>query len=173
MTVRPAPSRRSHASQRGLTLPELLLTIVIMAVGFVALVGAFANTEKTIGSSADVAQLTSFEGAVGTLIQSESFAYVVCSGPSGQAPSGSTPYLTSIQTLVSTDSVSETGYPDAVTAIAVTQASSRSASIPVDATCATAGTGSGKDYGLQQISYTVADTKTGQTLTGVVYKRWN
>lgn len=176
----PPALRCGRHGERGLTLIELLVTIAVMAIAFVALVGAFANTEKLIGNSKDVAQLTSFAGAVGTIMQSEAFPYVYCSGPAGQAPSGTTAYLTAIPATLKADGLNMVGnayvtggYHDTVSAIAVAQASSHTSTLPVYSSCSSAGTGSGADYGVQQIKYTVTDSATGESLVRTVYKRWN
>ena len=69
MTAR-ARERRGHAGQRGTTLIELLITIAVLAVGFVAVLSAFGETELAVGATSDDAQLVTRARAVADIIQS-------------------------------------------------------------------------------------------------------
>ena len=153
--------RPARAAQRGATLIELLITIAILAVGFVAFLAAFAQTEGQVGSTADDAQLVSRARQISDLIQSEGFAYIVCasSGSGYQTALRNASVMTSRDTVVSVQQAQGTS---TLTGPAGT----------VPLTPISACSGSGSDYGVQRITFRTASA-TGRTLTRVVYKRWN
>jgi prepilin-type N-terminal cleavage/methylation domain-containing protein len=164
---------RAHAGEQGLTLIELLVTIAIMGVGFLSLLSAFAVVERQVGSTSDNAQLASAARQVGDVMESDTFAYVQCTGPAGQPPSGNS-YQTTIRGLV-------TIAGDTITVLSVAQAQAAGSSHTVSgnttalnaiSSCGSAGTGSGADYGVQRINFKVQST-TGNSVSRVVYKRWN
>jgi prepilin-type N-terminal cleavage/methylation domain-containing protein len=167
------PRRRRRAGERGLTLIELLVTIAIMGVGFLSILSAFAVIERQVGSTSDDAQLTSVARQVGDVMESDSFKYVQCTGPAGQPPSGNS-YQTTIRGLVAVPG-------DTVTVVAVAQAQASGSSHTVAGTttplnaissCTSAGTASSADYGVQRITFKV-QSSLGNSLSRVVYKRWN
>jgi prepilin-type N-terminal cleavage/methylation domain-containing protein len=166
--------RRIRRGERGLTLIELLVTISLMGVGFLSLLAGFSTIELAVGATSDDAQLTSLARQVSDVIESESFAYVQCTGPLGQAPSGaiSPPsYQTAIRSAVTTT------YTISILAVAQAQGSGSSHTVsgvsspllPING--CSAGPAAGPDYGVQQIKFQVASAH--HSLTRIVYKRWN
>lgn len=161
--------RRNHAGERGLTLIELLVTISIMTIAFLSLLAAFSTIQLTVGATSDAAQLTAIAREASDVIESESFAYVPCTGPLGQAPTGVTSYQTAIQTAVSSK----------VTVVAVAQAQGSASSHTINGTTVplspingcSSGPATGPDYGVQQIEFKVASSR--HSITRIVYKRWN
>ena len=164
--------RLKRRGEAGLSLIELLISISIMAIAFVALAAGFAQSELLVGSSADDAQLASLARQVADLTQSEGFAYVACTGPAGQAPSGKTTYQTALRAAVSTT------YTINVVGVMQADASSQhtvsGTTGPLTAinNCVGAGTGSSADYGVQRITFAVV-APSGRSLQRVVFKRWN
>ncbi len=175
----PRAARRARATERGVTLIELLVTIGVLAVGFVALLTAFAQTELAVGTTNADAVLASRAAQVASYIQSSgNFVYVQCTGPLGQSPGGVKSYLA--QLFDNTSAVRVSGaWTSLDRIVSVAQATNGSHTVagqqmpitPRD-DCALSGTGSAADYGVQQIVFQVV-SPGGQTLTRTVYKRWN
>jgi prepilin-type N-terminal cleavage/methylation domain-containing protein len=167
----PRAARRARASERGVTLIELLVTIAVLAVGFVALLSAFAQTELAVGTTSDDAQLATRAGRVAAYIQSEAFAYVQCTGPTGAAPSGTIPYASALRNA---GVINKAG--DRIVTVAQATGGDHAIagqSVPiVPHDCSLAGTGSLPDYGVQQIKFQVVAVD-GRPLIRTVYKRWN
>jgi prepilin-type N-terminal cleavage/methylation domain-containing protein len=165
MTAR-APARRGHAGQRGVTLIELLITIAVLAVGFVALLSAFAETELAVGATSDDAQLVSRARAVSDIIQSAGFAYQACAVAASYGPA--------LDTALIKVGVTTSG----VVVLEVAQAQIDSThviggrSVPLTPMNGCAGTGSAPDYGVQQIKFSIRSS-AGHSVVRVVYKRWN
>jgi prepilin-type N-terminal cleavage/methylation domain-containing protein len=163
--------RRIRRGERGLTLIELLVTISLMGVGFLSLLAGFSTIELAVGATSDDAQLTSLARQVSDVIESEGFAYVQCTGPLGQAPSGVTSYQTAIRGAVTTT------YTISILAVAQAQGSGSSHTVsgvssPLLAiNGCSAGPAAGPDYGVQQIKFQVASAH--HSLARIVYKRWN
>lgn len=163
--------RRIRQGERGLTLIELLVTISLMGVGFLSLLAGFSTIELTVGATSEDAQLTSLARQVTDVIESESLAYVQCTGPLGQAPSGLISYQTAIRGAVTTT------YTISIIAVAQAQGSGSSHTVsgvsspllPING--CSAGPAAGPDYGVQQIQFQVASAH--HSLTRIVYKRWN
>jgi prepilin-type N-terminal cleavage/methylation domain-containing protein len=163
--------RRLRRGEHGLTLIELLVTITLMGVGFLSLLAGFSTIELAVGATSDDAQLTSLARQVSDVIESEGLAYVQCTGPLGQAPSGVTPYQTAIRSAVTTTFT--------IRILAVAQAQGSGSSHTVSGVSSpllaingcSAGPAAGPDYGVQQIKLQVASTH--HSLTRIVYKRWN
>jgi prepilin-type N-terminal cleavage/methylation domain-containing protein len=174
----PRAARRARAGQRGVTLIELLVTIGVLAVGFVALLTAFAQTELAVGTTNADAILASRAAQVAGYIQSSgNFTYVQCTGPLGQSPGGVKSYLA--QLFDQTSKVRISGaWTNRDRILSVAQASSGNHTVagqevPIaPRNCSLSGTGSSADYGIQQIVFQVV-SPGGQTLTRTVYKRWN
>jgi prepilin-type N-terminal cleavage/methylation domain-containing protein len=167
MTAR-AAARRGYAGQRGTTLIELLITIAVLAVGFVALLSAFGETELAVGATSDDAQLVTRARAVSDIIQSEGFAYQWCAVGAS--------YGAALDTALSKAGVNTSG----VVVLAAAQALSTSThvigvggpSTPLTPKNSCAGTGSAPDYGVQQIKFAVRSS-AGHSVVRIVYKRWN
>ncbi len=173
--------RRIRRGERGLTLIELLVTISLMGVGFLSLLAGFSTIELAVGATSDDAQLTSLARQVSDVIESESFAYVQCTGPLGQAPTGSIPVTSYKDALNKPGVVTKDAFQtnDAVTIVAVAQAVGSASSHTVSGVSSpllpingcSAGPATGPDYGVQQIKFQVASAH--HSLTRIVYKRWN
>jgi len=163
------PVRRSHSSARGTTLIELLVTLAVLAIGFVALLSAFAQTEVAVGSTADDAQLVSRARAVADFIQSESFTYAPCASPSMYEVTLDQSWLYGAKPQLWTKS-------DVIATVAqATGGTHTVAGVPNLPLAPIAGGTCGRsvfDYGVQQITFTLR-SQSGHTLTRVVYKRWN
>jgi prepilin-type N-terminal cleavage/methylation domain-containing protein len=154
VTLRPR-QRRAHAGERGLTLIELLVTISVMGVGFLALLAAFSTIEVTVGATSDDAQLTSQARQVADYVESEGFTYVACATAASYQPA--------LQAAIPLPA----GY--SVTVNAVAQASGGTDTngnlSPID------GCSGSPDYGVQQIKFTLSSSR--HSLTRIIYKRWN
>jgi hypothetical protein len=142
----------------------------LMTTAFVAMLGTFSAINISVGQSSDEAQLTTTARTVADVIESESFAYVQCAGPTGQAPTGSTPYQTAIRAAVATTYT--------IRIVAVAQATGGSHTVSGNASqlspingCSHTGYAVGPDFGVQQIEFQVASTR--HSLERIVYKRWN
>lgn len=170
MTRRRA-SRGVRRGESGVTLIELLVTIAIMAASFVALLSAFSTVEKQTASTTDDAQLVVLARQVTDVIEAQpaqqGIQYVVCSTASGAT----------YQSELNADSAINKG-TDTVTVVSVAQALGSVSSswqtytgsgthVPLSSigSC-------GTDYGVQQITFKVS-SKEGNSLTRVVYKRWD
>lgn len=163
--------RRRRVGERGVTLLELMVTLFLMALAFVAVLKAFSVTQLTAGATATDASLASLARQAGDFIESSGLPYIACTGPSGQAPAGVT---SSYQTLL------QAAVGSSITVVAVNQAVGSASSHTVNGVpnqplqpingCS-AGPATSPDYGVQQIKFTA--TLKGQTLTRTVYKRWN
>jgi len=165
--------RHLRREETGLTLIEMLVTIAVLVVGFLALVSAFAQAELRVSSTSDAAQLASHARQVGDAIKAESLAYVQCSGPQGQAPSGHTTYQAALRSsgaMTTRDTVSSVA--QAVSSRSSHTVSGVPAPLVAINSCASAGTSSNADYGVQQITFQVV-ASDGRALVRVVYKRWN
>ena len=175
----PRAARRARAGERGVTLIELLVTIGVLAVGFVALLTAFAQTELAVGTTRADALLVSRATQVAGYIQSDSegFTYVKCTGPLGQSPGGVKSYRAQLYDTASKVRISG-AWTSLDRIVSVEQASTGNHTVagqqgpiaPRD--CSLSGTGSSADYGVQRIVFQVV-SPGGQTLTRTVYKRWN
>jgi hypothetical protein len=155
-------------------LIELLVTIAIMALSFIALIVAFSAVELQVGSTADEAQLTTLARQVADIIETQpaqggggGIAYVLCSAVTGAT------YQTEL------NSAGVTAGTDTVTVGPVAQAqASGSAHVvspnpsPVALTPISNCGGSAADYGVQQITFRVT-SQLGHSLVRIVYKRWN
>ena len=156
----PASARRD---ERGVTLIELLVTIAVLALGFVAVLTAFAQTETQVGSTTDDAQLVSRARAISDYIQSKQLVYVQCAVPlSYQTPLRSSGEMSSVDRVVDVEQATSSGS-------GLTIAGTLTPLTPVN-TCTSSG--GPTDYGVQRITFEVISA-TGRTLTRVVYKRWN
>lgn len=168
MRTRRAPHRRAQA---GLTLIELLVTIALMATAVVGLVGLFSTIEIGVAATGDDAKLTALARQVGDVIESESFAYVPCTGPTGQAPAGLIKYETALRNVIVTSNT--------ISIVSVQQAQSAGSSHIVSGAASplqpingcSAGLATGPDYGIQQITFKVSSSRN--SLTRTLYKRWN
>jgi prepilin-type N-terminal cleavage/methylation domain-containing protein len=172
VTVRP-PGRRAHRGERGVTLIELLVTIAIMTVGFVAMISAFSTIEVAVGSISVDAQLTSAARQVGDYIESEQFAYITCGTNAA--------YDAALQSAVSAKLVTLTaGYAAHVVGVAEASGGSHVVSgvtgsqplIPIGG-CSGA---QPNDFGVQQIEFKISGpgrSTASSTYTRIVYKRWN
>ena len=176
--TKPRAARRTRATERGVTLIELLITIGVLAVGFVALLTAFAQTELAVGTTNADAILASRATQDASYIQSSgNFTYVECTGPLGQSPGGVKSYLAQLYDTTSKVRISG-AWTSRDRIVSVAQASSGNHTVagqevpiaPRD--CTLSGTGSSADYGVQQIVFQVV-SPGGETLTRTVYKRWN
>jgi prepilin-type N-terminal cleavage/methylation domain-containing protein len=165
--------RRARRGEQGLTLIELLVTIAVMGVGFLSMLAAFSSIERTVGATSDDAQLTAVARQVTDVIESESFAYVACTGPLGQAPTGSVSYQMAIRSAVTTS------YTINILAVAQAQAAGSFHTLPGAAGntplsaingCST-GPATSADFGVQQIQFQVATPHN--SFTRIAYKRWN
>lgn len=154
-----------------MTLIELVITIGLMAVVFVAVLAAFQLVEKAVGTTSNDAQLASRARAVEDFIQSETVAYFSCEPTSGAD------YDSALQTAIAPGG--KLPWPAAATytahVVAVAQATGGThtvtgASQPLVAlhSCSTPGVA---DYGVQQIKIQVSTPQ--HSLTRVIYKRWN
>jgi prepilin-type N-terminal cleavage/methylation domain-containing protein len=150
------------------TLIELLVTIAIMGIAFVALLGAISTVELTIGTTSDDSQLASVARQVGDYIQSSKLVYQPCEGSSGvdyrtalQQPSAIV--FPSSRYSISAIQVAQGNGSDPSSYDYVNGTKKSLQAIPV-AGCTT-------DYGVQQIEFTVSTTR--QSLSRIVYKRWN
>jgi prepilin-type N-terminal cleavage/methylation domain-containing protein len=172
VTIRPF-QRRTHRGERGVTLIELLVTIAIMTIGFVSVISAFSTIEIAVGSISKDAQLTSQARQIGDYIESEQFAYITCGTAAG--------YDAQLQSAISTQVVRlQSSYNANVILVAqasggshvVAGVSGSQPLIPIGG-CS----GSGHDFGVQQIEFQVSTP--GHALanpvvyTRIVYKRWN
>ena len=175
----PRAARRTRATERGVTLIELLITIGVLAVGFVAVLTAFAQTELAVGTTNANAILASRASQVASYIQaSGNFTYVQCTGALGQSPGGVKSYLA--QLFDNTSKVRISGAwttRDRIVSVAQATSGSHTVSgqqVPITprSDCALSGTGSTADFGVQQIVFQVV-SPGGQVLTRTVYKRWN
>jgi prepilin-type N-terminal cleavage/methylation domain-containing protein len=167
--------RRTHEGERGVTLIELLVTIAIMALSFVALIAAFSTVELQVGTTSDDAQLTTLARQVTDVIETQSaqggIAYVLCSS------SGGTTYQTEL------NSAGLTTGTDTVTVVTVAQAQASGSSHVVSpnpapvalnpiSNCGGSGQSTTPDFGVQQLTFRVSST-LGHSLVRIVYKRWN
>jgi len=166
--------RRRHRRQQGVTLIELLATIALMATAVVGLLGLFSSIQLAVSAGGDDARLAVVARQVGGVLQSESFAYVACSGRQGQAPAGLTPYQTTIRSAVSTS------YTISIVAVQQAQSSASFHTVagvpslplqPVNGCTGSNGSATTPDFGVQQITFKVASARN--SLVRVVYKRWN
>lgn len=163
--MRRVAGRGRRRGEQGVTLIELLVTIAVMSIGFVAVISAFSTIEIAVGSIGQDAQLTSQARQVGDFIQSEQYSYITCGTAAG--------YNATLQTAINANTVVlQTGYTARV--ILVVQATGGShvvsgtsgALIPIGG-C----TGSTHDFGVQQIQFQL--TTSRNSITRTVYKRWN
>jgi type II secretory pathway pseudopilin PulG len=180
------------------TLIELLITIAIMAIGFLALISGFATAERQVGSTTDNAQLvtlarqvadvietpcpltlTSCESGAGTGPGQNGLKYVPCSALSGPWPMGSADYQNQLTALVTAGQLSVGNDSISITAVAQAQAAgsmhtvsgTTSLLVPIN-NCGGAGQSTVPDYGVQQITLRVSSPQ-GHSLVRTVYKRWN
>lgn len=167
--IRPV-RQRSHAGERGVTLIELLVTIAIMTLSFVALIAAFSTIELQVGSTNDDAQLTTLARQVTDVIETQpaqgGITYVLCSVAGGAT------YQTELNGAVTPPA------GDTMTIVSVSQAQASGSShivspnpgpvalIPVS-TC-----GGTPDFGVQQITFRVS-SNLGHSIVRTVYKRWD
>ena len=70
----PRAARRARASERGVTLIELLVTIAVLAVGFVALLSAFSADWLAVGTTSDDARQPPVPDESPRISKSEAFA---------------------------------------------------------------------------------------------------
>ena len=168
----PSSRRRKRHGEHGLTLIELVATLFLMGLALAAVLKGFSALQLTVGSTTDDANLTRLARQVGDLLRSEGIAYVQCTGPQGQAPTGLTSYQSAVRSAVST--------PYIITVTAVNQATGGTHTLSSPSGTSTplspingcsAGPAAGADYGVQQIQYKVASQKN--SLSRTVYKRWN
>jgi hypothetical protein len=147
---------------------ELLVTIAVMAVGFLGLLAAFSTTELAVGSTSANAQLASQARQVEDYIESESLAYVACEASDGHD------YRTALQAAIASGQLKlPSGYLVAVKKVAQATGGNHTVGgvnspIPPINGCTTA---VGPDYGVQQITFQVSTVQ--HLLSRIVYKRWN
>lgn len=171
------PTRRARRGARGTTLIELLVTITLLATGFVALLTAFAQTELAVASTQADAQLADGARSMTDVLEAE-------------RPPGCTPqvlgrckdavpyercangflnnYVTEIKhALVPRPKAFPPGV--AIVSVRVVQATSGTSTTanPAVVTCS----GGFDDYGVQQLQVKLASA--GYLLTRVVYIRWD
>jgi hypothetical protein len=138
----------------------LLVTISIMAVGFVSLLAAFSTIELTAGATSDDAQLTSEVRQVQDFVESEGFSYIDCASAST--------YQTSLQNAATAGRITLSGYTLTVNAVAqASGGSDTNGALQAISGCS----GGSPDYGVQQIKFTISSAR--HSLTRIVYKRWN
>lgn len=179
MTARRNQRRVRRGGEGGVTLIELLVTIAIMGVGFLALLSAFATIERQSGSTADNAQLVNLARRVADVIKTQptltlsgpgqgGLAYKICAAPDGS-------------TYASQSQLVGIAGTDTITVKSATQAQALGSShvvssvsgplVPINS-CGAGTPSAVPDYGVQQITFTVT-SPLGNSLTRVVYKRWD
>ena len=163
--------RRPREGESGVTLIELLVTIAVMALAFVALIAAFSAIELQVGSTNDDAQMTTLARQVADVIETQppqgGIAYVQCSAVNGSV------YQTELGgagLVLGTNTVS-------IISVAQAQAAGSSHIVspnpaPVALTPISTCGGAGSDFGVQQITFRVT-SKLQHSITRTVYKRWN
>ena len=155
-----------------MTLIELLVTIAVMTVGFVALLSGFAVIERQVGSTSDDAQLTTVARQVADVIKAEptlangfgqgGLPYAVCASTSSYSTPLNAPgrIAKGSDTVTVTSVTQSTGGTHTVSGVA--------GPLLALASC----TGGGSDYGVQQITFKVTSPQ-GNSISRTVYKRWN
>lgn len=166
----PAVQRRKHPSERGVTLIEMVVTIALLALGFVAMIGLFSVVVVVGRSPTNDAQLATQARQVADYLESEDLAYRTC-GTAGQ-------YDNDVQTARASNPALDT-IPSSTSAhvIRVNQATGGTdtfhgtANTPLvpKAGCV----GAPPDYGVQQLEIKLQVVNSNQTVTRIVYKRWN
>ncbi|MGH7687168.1 MAG: hypothetical protein ACREN2_10180 [Candidatus Dormibacteria bacterium] len=146
------------------------MTIALLALGFVAMIGLFAVVVVVGRSPANDAQLATQARQVADYLGSENLAYHTC-GTAGQ-------YDTDVQTARASNPPKLTIPPTtAAHVIAVNQATGGTdtfhgaANTPLvpKAGCV----GAPPDYGVQQLEIKLQVLNSNQSVTRIVYKRWN
>lgn len=161
--------RARHASEGGLTLIELIVTLFLMTLGVVAMLGLFSTIVIATRSTDASAQLASQMRQVQDFIESENLPYRQCGSvaaydadaQSARGPGGA---LNGVPPSYS------------VHVIGLQQASGGThtvASVPSQNLSPINGcVGSAADYGVQQLEVSVSDSLS-HSLKRIVYKRWN
>lgn len=163
--------RPGREGERGVTLIELLVTMAVMALGFVALIAAFSTVELQVSSTNDDAQLTTVARQAADVIETQvaqgGIAYVLCSPPAGGT------YKTELNGAFRPPAT------DRLTIVSVAQAQASGSShivspnpAPVALTPISNCGGASADYGVQQITFKVS-SNLGHSLVRTVYKRWD
>jgi multidrug transporter EmrE-like cation transporter len=169
--------RAARSGEGGLTLIELIVTIAIMMVSFVSVLAAISTVELMVGTTKQDALLTSAARQVGTYITTSNLHYSPCEASSGGD------YTTALRAAVTTTNPAPvgklylpSGYSVSVMAVAQAQGSV-SASYNVVSGVNTALTPvaacTPTDYGVQQIQFKVSSVGGRQSVTRIIYKRWN
>ncbi len=163
--------RRGRGGERGVTLIELLVTIAVMTLGFVALIAAFSTVELQVSSTNDDAQLTTVARQAADVIETQvpqgGIAYVLCS------PSAGGTYQTELNGAFKPPAT------DTLTIVSVAQAQASGSShilssnpAPVALTPVSTCGRASPDFGVQQITFKVSSSHR-HSLVRTVYKRWD
>lgn len=173
------PRRRARRGAHGTTLIELLVTLTLLATGFVALLTAFTQTELAVASTQADAQLADAARSVTDVVEAER--------PSGCAPTpqsvgqckDAVPYIRCANGL-SDEYVKDIlhalvqrhlALPLGVAVVSVTVVQATSGSSTTANPAVVACSGGLVDYGVQQLHIQL--TSAGHPLTRIVYIRWD
>jgi prepilin-type N-terminal cleavage/methylation domain-containing protein len=159
--------RRNHYGEHGLTLIEVLLTIVIMAIGVVGVMGGVAASQRISGINQDQAQLEAAMRQLSDYVRdssSQGLAYKLCADttttPYSLSGAGSAP--AGIQWSIT--SVVESPYSAANPALNGGTRNGTATTPPTGGVCS-ATTG---DWGVQEITLKVKDA--ARSLSRVIWK---
>jgi type II secretory pathway pseudopilin PulG len=159
------PRRWRRSGEAGSTLIELIVTMALMAISFLAVLGAFSVIEVTVGATSNDALLASQAREVEDYVQSESFAYVQCEPASGSD------YDAALGGAISSGKIPwSSTYTAHVVAVAQASGGSHNG-VPTLTPINGCVPPTGVDYGVQQIKIQVRTPQFG--LNRIVYKRWN
>lgn len=152
---------------------ELLVTMALLGLGFVAMIGLFSVIVITGRSPTNDAQLAALARQVEDYIESPNQAYIVC-GTAAQ-------YDSALASAISAGTItipSNTTIPSkpSVHVVEVQQASGGTHTIGGVGGQSLTGIGrcgAGQDFGVQQIEIQLIVPNSDQSLSRIVYKRWN